>query len=62
MTSGELADAVAKRVISFETNYLSTFSKNFKYSKFLEYIDGTDNSIQSTTAIIRLRKQFVPSR
>jgi hypothetical protein len=61
MTSGELADAVAKRVVSFEANYLSTFSKNFKYSKFLEYLDGTDDSIQSTTAIIRLRKQIVPS-
>jgi len=61
LTPGELASAVAARVIQFESTNLSTFSKSFRYSRFLDYIDGTNESIQTTNANIRLRKQFVPN-
>ena len=60
-TPGELASAIAARIISFESTYLSRFNQSFRYSKFLEYIDDTDDSIQTTNATIRLRKTFVPS-
>lgn len=61
LTPGELASAVAARVIGFESTNLSTFNKSFRYSRFLDYIDGTDESILTTNATIRLRKSFVPS-
>jgi len=61
MTPGELAEAISQRVVDFETNYLSNFNKSFRYSRFLDYIDSTDQSILTTNALIRLRKTFVPS-
>jgi hypothetical protein len=60
LTPGELASAVSERVVSFESNYLSSFGKSFRFSRFLDYLDGTDDSIVGTTSIIRLRKTFVP--
>jgi len=60
-TPGELAAAVANRVVSFESEYLSTFSKSFRFSRFLEYLDSTDRAISGTNAIIRLRKTFFPN-
>jgi hypothetical protein len=61
LTPGELASAVSDRVVSFEASYLSSFGKSFRYSRFLDYLDSTDDSILGTTSIIRLRKTFVPS-
>jgi hypothetical protein len=61
LTPGELAAAVSNRVISFESEYLSNFSQSFKYSRFLDYIDGTDSSIETTECDIRLRKTLEPS-
>jgi len=61
LTPGELASAVSQRVVSFEVSYLSSFGKSFRYSRFLDYLDSTDDSILGTTSIIRLRKTFVPS-
>lgn len=60
-TPGELADAVAANVIAFEAANLSRFGQKFRYSRFLDYLDSTDDSIVSTNATIRLRKSFVPS-
>ena len=60
-TPGELAAAVASRIISFEQLYLSNFERSFRYSRFLDYIDGTDQSIVTSEGDIRLRKTFVPS-
>lgn len=60
-TPGELADVVAANVIAFETANLSRFGQKFRYSRFLDYLDSTDDSIVSTNATIRLRKSFVPS-
>lgn len=61
LTPGELASLIASRVISFESSNLSTFNKSFRYSRFLDYIDETNESIKTTNANIRLRKIFVPS-
>ena len=61
LTAGELASAVSNKVISYESEYLSNFGKSFRYSKFLEHLDTADTAIQGTSAIIRLKKTFVPS-
>jgi hypothetical protein len=61
LTPGELANEVAARVIAFESTNLSTFNKSFRFSRFLDYLDKTDESILTTNANIRLRKQFVPN-
>ena len=60
-TAGELANEVSQKIINFENEYLSTFAKNFRYSRFLTYIDNTDDSFVSTTADIRIKKMFAPS-
>jgi hypothetical protein len=60
-TPGELASLVAARVISFENEYLSRFENSFRYSRFLDYIDGSDDSIVTSESEIRLRKTFQPS-
>jgi hypothetical protein len=60
-TPGELAADISARVIMFEENYMSSFDKSFRFSKFLEYIDNTDEAIQTTDAQIRLRKTFTPN-
>jgi hypothetical protein len=60
-TPGELAADVANRIIAFESEYLSRFDRSFRYSRFLDYVDGSDSSIVTTAADIRLRKTFQPS-
>jgi hypothetical protein len=60
-TAGELAALISDRVVLFEQQNLSRFGQNFRYSKFLEYIDTTDDAIETTTIVIRLRKTFSPS-
>lgn len=61
LTPGELAAAVGNRIVQFETQFLSSFDKSFRYSKFLNWIDQTDDSIKTTNANIRLKKTFVPN-
>ena len=60
-TPGELATSIASRIVSYEANYLSTFGKKFRFSRFLNYMDSTDDSIVSSDADIRLRKTFLPN-
>jgi hypothetical protein len=60
-TPGELAAAVSSRVVSFEENYMSSFGKSFRFSRFLDYIDSTDEAILTTESTIRLRKTFTPN-
>lgn len=60
-TAGELASEVSQKIIDFEHEYLSKFGKKFRYSRFLTYIDKTNDSFVSTTADIRIKKTFVPS-
>lgn len=60
-TAGELASDVSQKIIDFEYEYLSNFAKKFRYSRFLTYVDSTNDSFVSTTADIRIKKTFVPS-
>ncbi len=61
LTPGELASSIASRIILFESQFLSNFDKSFRYSRFLDWIDSTDDSIKTTNANIRMRKFFIPS-
>lgn len=61
LSPGELANAIANRIISYESQFLSKFDKSFRYSRFLDWIDSTDDSIKTTNANIRMRKFFTPS-
>ena len=58
---GELASAVSDKIISYENNFMGTFDKSFRYSRFLDYLDATDDAIVGTDAQIRLRKTFTPN-
>lgn len=60
-TPSAVAAAVAARIISFESNNLNRFDGRFRYSRFLDYIDGADRGITGTTADIKLQKRFLPS-
>jgi len=60
-TPGELASAVSAKIIAYEQSYLGNFGQNFRYSRFLDYVDGTDDAIVTTDAQIRLRKTFTPN-
>jgi hypothetical protein len=60
-TAGELASDVSQKIIDFEYEYLSNFAKKFRYSRFLTYVDSTNDSFVSTIADIRIKKTLVPS-
>jgi hypothetical protein len=61
LTPGEIASAVAKKVVDYETTYLARFGQRFRFSRFLDFLDSVDDSIVSTNATIRLRKTFIPN-
>jgi len=60
-TPSELASLVASGIIEYESANLGTFEGKFRLSKMLTVIDGIDDSITGTRALISLRKNFVPS-
>jgi len=60
LSAQQLQSAIGKSIQTFSNQYLSTFNSSFYYSKFLQYIDGTDNSIQASQATIYLQKTFTP--
>lgn len=60
-SASEIASLIADRIITYETNNLNSFDGSFWFSKFLKYIDLTDDSIVGTTAFIDLQKRFIPS-
>lgn len=60
-TPSQVANAVANRIISYENTQLNLFSKNFRFSSFINYMVGADPSIVDVRATIDLRKKFAPS-
>lgn len=61
LTASQLSTTVANKIISFETSNLNRFEGTFRYSRFLDTVDGAEASILSSTASITLQKRFVPS-
>ena len=60
LSQNQLSTLIANSVATFCNTNLNTFNSSFAYSKFLGAIDGTDPSIQSSSATIYLQKQFYP--
>jgi len=61
LTAGQLATVASNLIKSYEATNLSSFSKNFMFSRFLSYIDGGSDAFVTSTATIRLKKTFIPS-
>ena len=61
LTPGEIAARVATKITAYEKTNLNLFGKRFRYSKFLEMIDLSDDSIMTSDATIQTKKMFIPS-
>jgi hypothetical protein len=61
LTPGEIAARVATKITAYEKTNLNLFGKRFRYSKFLETIDLSDDSIMTSDATIQTKKMFIPS-
>lgn len=60
-TSSGVAVRVSNRIIGYESNNLNKFDGKFRFSRFLDYLDGADDGIVGSTASIRIQKRFNPS-
>jgi len=61
LSASEIGDAVANKIIQYESTYLNRFEGKFRYSRFLDILDSASTSIESTTADISVQKRFIPS-
>ena len=51
---------VNESIVSYASEKLGKFGLNFRFSKFLSFIDGINQSITSTDADLRIQKRFEP--
>jgi hypothetical protein len=57
-TSAELKSLILEKIMSYNAEELIKFGTRFSYSKFVNEIDKTENSIISNYTLIKLRKNF----
>jgi hypothetical protein len=57
-TSAELQSLILDKIMSYNSEELVKFGTRFSYSKFVNEIDRTENSIISNYTLIKLRKIF----
>lgn len=55
-TSAELKSLILDKIMSYNSEELIKFGTRFSYSKFVNEIDKTDNSIISNYTLVKLRK------
>ena len=60
-TSAEIKTLVTDAITDYNTNTLQKFDNVLRYSKLLEIIDDSDNSILSNITTLKLRKSFTPT-
>jgi hypothetical protein len=60
LSASDLETLMNTTVDAYMTERLGKFGLNFRFSKFVTYIDGINQSITSTDANIRLQKRFEP--
>jgi hypothetical protein len=60
MSASDLETLLNTTVDAYMTERLGKFGLNFRFSKFVTYMDGINQSITSTDAYIRLQKRFEP--
>lgn len=56
-----LTDAIATRIVNYETIQLGIFGKDFINSDFIKEIDRASESFTSVQSELRLMKKFIPS-
>jgi len=62
LSAGAVQQKVLNAITSFETNNLGTFDNTrFRYSRFVNAIDGADSSIVGNETTIEIEKRFNPS-
>ena len=60
LSASDLENLLSTTVDAYMTERLGKFGLNFRFSKFVTYMDGINQSITSTDANIRLQKRFEP--
>jgi hypothetical protein len=60
LSASDLETLMNTTVDAYMTERLGKFGLNFRFSKFVTYMDGINQSITSTNANIRLQKRFEP--
>jgi len=60
MSASDLETLLSTTVNAYMTERLGKFGLNFRFSKFVTFMDGINQSITSTDANIRLQKRFQP--
>jgi hypothetical protein len=60
MSASDLETLLTTTVNAYMTERLGKFGLNFRFSKFVTFMDGINQSITSTDANIRLQKRFQP--
>jgi len=58
--SNDIKTLVSSSISNFNINNLNTFSLSFYYSKFINSIDESDNSILGNDTTVKLYKKIVP--
>ena len=61
LTSADLKDLVLATVTDYSTNNLQKFNTVYYNSQIIDEINDLDNSIQSITVDLKLRKEFMPT-
>jgi hypothetical protein len=60
-TAATLESEILTNLINYNNNTLQKFDSMFRYSKVVELIDDTDNSILSNITTLKIRKDFTPT-
>lgn len=60
LTAKDIERLVNESITSYASEKLGKFGLNFRFSKFLAFIDGINQSITSTDADLRIQKRFEP--
>lgn len=60
LTPDQLVSVVTNQIVDYDSKYLEKFDNDFRYSKLVTMIDGSDPSILSNETSILLAKKFYP--
>lgn len=60
-SASEIAALIATAVTSYEDSLLNSFEGKFRYSRFLDFLDSSEDSLLTSSAIIDLQKRIVPN-
>ena len=61
ITSSDLKDLVLTTIMSYSTNNLQKFNTVYYNSQLIDVINDLDNSIQSISISLKMRKEFIPT-